>query len=70
MNDAAEYTEDDIHFNSDVIEACLAHMVGTAIMDKYNNAKYLKKRREVLTFWGDYIVEQTANYHSIAARFK
>ncbi|WP_318134596.1 integrase arm-type DNA-binding domain-containing protein [Vibrio sp. 1567] len=70
LNDAAEYTEDDIHFNSDVIEACLAHMVGTAIMDKYNNAKYLKKRREVLTFWGDYIVEQTANYHSIAARFK
>ncbi|HHG3114121.1 integrase arm-type DNA-binding domain-containing protein [Vibrio parahaemolyticus] len=70
LNAADDYTDEDVSFNSEVIEACLAHLVGTTIMDKYNNAKYLKKRRDMLTFWGDYIVEKTAHYHSIAARFK
>ncbi|EWS67295.1 integrase [Vibrio vulnificus] len=70
LNAADDYTEEEVSFNSDVIEACLAHLVGTTIMERYNNAKYLKKRREMLTFWGDYIVERTAHYHSIAARFK
>ncbi|EGQ8116734.1 TPA: tyrosine-type recombinase/integrase [Vibrio vulnificus] len=69
LNDSKKYGANE-KFDADVIEACLAHCDDDKIREIYNSAEYIEMRREILEFWGDYIVEQTANYHSIAARFK
>ncbi|TMX64778.1 integrase [Photobacterium damselae] len=69
LNDSKKYGANE-KFDPDAIEACLAHNDKNKIRDIYNSAEYIEMRREILEFWGDYIVEQTANYHSIAARFK
>jgi integrase len=69
MNDSVEYGAPE-KFDKDAIEACLSHMDKDSIRDVYNSAKYLKLRREILEFWGKFIVEQTGNYLSIAARAK
>ncbi|MCK3656560.1 hypothetical protein A4G19_12655 [Pasteurellaceae bacterium Macca] len=45
--------------NSDVIEACLSHVIGSQVRRAYNRSNYLEHRKPVMQLWGDY-VEQCA----------
>lgn len=40
-------------WSSDVIELCLAHLVGGDVRRAYNSAQHLAKRRELMQWWGD-----------------
>lgn len=42
-------------FNSDWIEAALAHVDKNGIRATYNNAVYLKQRKKMMTWWSNYI---------------
>ena len=47
-------------FNRDIIEIQLAHIDQDKVRQTYNNADYLKQRREMLNWWSDYIDHQAA----------
>ncbi|EGQ8277355.1 tyrosine-type recombinase/integrase [Vibrio parahaemolyticus] len=68
LNEAKEGTRK--KYDSDIIEASLAHTDKDNIREIYNNAEYIDLRRIALTDWGDFIAEQTGFSNSIAARFK
>ncbi len=42
-------------FRNDVIERQLAHAERNQVRASYNHAQYLKERREMMQWWGDYI---------------
>lgn len=42
-------------FRSDVIERQLAHAERNKVRASYNHAQYLKERREMMQWWGDYL---------------
>ena len=42
-------------FNADVIERQLAHCERNAIRGAYNRAEYLKERKRMMQWWGDYL---------------
>lgn len=42
-------------YRSDVIEKQLAHTSSNKVRASYNHADYLKERREMMEFWGNYI---------------
>ncbi|AOE49265.1 integrase domain-containing protein [Kangiella sediminilitoris] len=42
-------------FDSDVIEACLAHIDKNEVRKAYNRATYLGRRTKVMTWWSDHI---------------
>lgn len=42
-------------FSSDVIEAALAHQVGSTVKAAYNRAKYLDERRKLHDWWSGFI---------------
>jgi integrase len=44
-------------FKSEVIETQLAHTVGNSVSQAYNRAKYLKERKELMEWWGNYLDE-------------
>ena len=46
-------------FNSDLIEAALAHVSGNEIRNIYNRAEYIERRREMMQWWSDYIQKAT-----------
>ncbi len=43
------------NFKHEIIEACLAHSVGSNTSRAYNRADYLKQRKEVMQWWSDYL---------------
>lgn len=53
-------------FDKDAIELCLAHVDQNTIRDIYNNAEYLAKRRNIMTWWSDYISTASFNANTIA----
>nr|WP_219915038.1 integrase domain-containing protein [Klebsiella pneumoniae] len=42
--------------NSDVIEAALAHIEKNEVRRAYNRSTYLEKRKELMSWWGNFIV--------------
>lgn len=48
-------------FDSDIIEAQLAHREKNSVRDAYNHASYFEKRREMLQRWADYLDELRTN---------
>lgn len=42
-------------FNSDVIEAALAHSDRNEVRKAYNRSTYLKKRTELMNWWGEFV---------------
>jgi len=42
-------------WNSDYIEAQLAHVEGNKVKAAYNHAQYLKERTEMMQWWADYL---------------
>ncbi|GAJ63581.1 integrase [Edwardsiella piscicida] len=48
-------------FNSDVIEAALAHSDKNEVRRAYNRSTYLEKRRELMNWWGLVIFSACVN---------
>lgn len=60
-------------FKADVIERQLAHAERDQIRAAYNHAEYLKERREMMDWWGEYLDrisegEKDVNVHKNASR--
>lgn len=47
----------DVGADGDVIEACLAHMVGNTVRNAYNRSTFFERRKPVMQQWGDYVEE-------------
>jgi len=45
------------NFKHEIIEAALAHKVGSKVSQAYNRADYLQQRRELMQWWSDYLDE-------------
>lgn len=52
---ASTILNESLMFHPDLIEASLAHKDGNQIRGKYNLAKYIERRRELLQWWSDFI---------------
>lgn len=48
-------------FNADVIEAALAHSDKNEIRRAYNRSNYLTLRKDLMSWWGQYIVNMKKN---------
>ena len=46
---------DETTYKHEIIEACLAHSIGSESSRAYNRADYLEKRKEVMQWWSDYL---------------
>jgi integrase len=53
-------------FNSDVIEAALAHGDKNQIRAAYNRATYLEKRKVMMQWWSDHIEQAATGNMSLA----
>ena len=53
----ASTTLNEQEFNSDVIEAALAHVDQNEVRKAYNRAEYLDNRRALMCWWSDHIVK-------------
>jgi integrase len=53
-------------FDSDVIEAALAHVDKDAVRGAYNRAQYLERRRVMMAWWSDHIETAATGNLSIA----
>ena len=53
-------------FDSDVIEAALAHVDQNSVRRAYNRAEYLERRRVMMIWWSGYIVEAAGGIGSVA----
>lgn len=49
----------DYGFNSDVIEASLAHIDKNEVRRAYNRSTYLKQRIELMEWWGEFVKNKT-----------
>jgi len=49
-------------FGFEVIEAQLAHKIGSRVSQAYNRAKYLPQRKKMMQWWADWLEEQKHNY--------
>ncbi|WP_241903816.1 tyrosine-type recombinase/integrase [Vibrio breoganii] len=67
LNDALKYGSDR-RFDKDQIEVCLAHMDKDGIRQIYNNAENLIERREILSWWSSFVVEQTGKHYSLVSQ--
>jgi integrase len=50
-------------FDSDLIEACLAHNETNEVRAAYNRAEYVEHRRELMSWWSDFINEAKVKAH-------
>ncbi|PMN03363.1 hypothetical protein BCT41_08690 [Vibrio splendidus] len=55
-------------FDPEQVELCLAHMDKNSVRFIYNGAEYVEKRREILSWWSDFILKQTGNFYSLAGQ--
>jgi integrase len=55
-------------FDSDVIEAALAHIDKNSVRAAYNRAQYLERRRVMMTWWSDHIEKAATGSLSVAGR--
>lgn len=54
---ASTLLNEKLEYHPDVIEAQLAHKGADRIRAVYNRAEYMKKRRELMQGWADYLDE-------------
>ncbi len=50
-------------FPPDVIEAALAHIDTNEVRRAYNRAQYLEQRREMMSWWGEYVEAASFETH-------
>lgn len=51
----ASTTLNDVGWHPDIIESALAHSDKNTVRKAYNRAKYLERRREMMTWWSEHI---------------
>ena len=49
-------------YSHEIIETQLAHSVGNAVSQAYNRAMYLDERKELMSWWSDYLDEVRGSY--------
>ena len=42
-------------FKDELIEAALAHSIGSGVSQRYNRAEYIEQRRELMQWWSDWL---------------
>lgn len=52
------------NFSTEIIEAQLAHKVGSKVSQAYNRAKYLGQRKELVQWWGNWLDEASTKMNS------
>lgn len=57
-------------FNPDLIESSLAHADRNEVRRIYNRANYLEKRREIMTWWGNFVEQASKGSVSLSAAQK
>lgn len=67
LNDALKFGSDR-RFDKEQIEVCLAHMDKDSIRQIYNRAENLIERRPILTWWSNFVVDQTGNHYSLSSQ--
>ena len=60
---ASTTLNESMKFDSDLIEACLAHNETNEVRAAYNRAEYIEHRREVMSWWSDFINEAKVKAH-------
>ena len=63
----ASTTLNEQEFNSDVIEAALAHVDQNEVRKAYNRAEYLDNRRALMCWWSDHIVKCSIGNMSVTS---
>ena len=53
-------------FDSDIIESSLAHIDHNETRKAYNRAKYIERRREIMEWWSNHILESSATNLSLS----
>ncbi|GAA5136819.1 hypothetical protein GCM10025767_16700 [Thalassotalea piscium] len=53
-------------FDSDVIEAALAHVDGNEVRRAYNRADYLKRRAKMMMWWSEHIEKCSTGSFSLS----
>ncbi|EMY7636970.1 tyrosine-type recombinase/integrase [Citrobacter freundii] len=57
MRSIASTAMNEAGFNADVIEAALAHSDKNEVRRAYNRSTYLNKRTELMTWWGEFVID-------------
>ncbi len=60
---ASTTLNESMKFDSDLIEACLAHKETNEVRAAYNRAEYVEHRRELMSWWSDFINEAKVKAH-------
>lgn len=68
LRSIASTTLNENGFNSDIIEAALAHSDKNEIRATYNRTTYLDARQELMQWWSDWIDKASTGVNSIAVR--
>ncbi|MDO6719868.1 integrase domain-containing protein [Psychrosphaera sp. 1_MG-2023] len=55
-------------FDSDVIEAALAHVDSNEVRRAYNRADYLKRRAKMMSWWSEHIEESSTGSFSLSGK--
>ena len=55
---ASSYLHESMHWNYDVVEKQMSHLVGNKVSRAYNKAEHLKERRKMLEWWSEYVDKQ------------
>jgi len=61
MRALASTTLNEEGFDPDLIESALAHVDKNSVRRAYNRADYLERRRVMMSWWSDHIVESTSD---------
>jgi len=66
LRSLASTTLNEQGFDSDVIEACLAHVDKNEVRAAYNRAEYIERRKKVMSWWSEHIENAATGNMSLA----
>lgn len=67
LRSLASTTLNEQGFDSDVIEACLAHVDKNEVRAAYNRAEYIERRKKVMSWWSKHIEKASTGNMSLAS---
>jgi integrase len=70
LRSLASTTLNEQGFDSDIIEACLAHADKNKVRAAYNRADYIERRKKVMNWWSDHIEKAATGNLSLATSKK
>jgi integrase len=66
LRSLASTTLNEQGFDPDIIESALAHTDKNDVRKAYNRAEYIERRRAMMSWWSEHIVEAAKGSHSLA----